>query len=120
MPRTSYQAASNPARIRQLWSGAALRAFRKRSPWTQDALAKRLGVSDSTWSRLEQGTQILEATPLAEAERCLGVELGTTARWGEWLARIHGETTGTSAWRFRRAEELIPSLSVTGGASRGT
>lgn len=101
-----------------MWSGAALRVFRKRSLWTQDALARRLGVSDSTWSRLEQGSLALEPTPMEQAERFLGLEHGSAARWGEWLAKMHGQRTGTSAWRFRRAEELIPSRSSSSGAQR--
>lgn len=118
MPSVHYLSSSTPARTRQLWSGAALRAFRRRSTWTQDALAKRLGVSDSTWSRMEKGGQALDSAPIALAEQLMGLNPGATDQWGEWLARIHGETTGTSTWRFRRAEELIPDLAVQSGCVR--
>lgn len=108
MTAIRYLPYRDPERIRRLWSGAVMRVLRQRGPWTQDALARRLGVSDSTWSRLEQGTVALEADPLALAEDCLGVERGSSLHWGILLASLHGERTGTSAWRFRRAEELIP------------
>lgn len=118
MSSVHYLSSSTPVRTRQLWSGAALRVFRRRSTWTQDSLAKRLGVSDSTWSRMEQGGHALDSAPIALAEQVLGLEPGATDQWGEWLARIHGETTGTSAWRFRRAAELIPDLAVHSGRVR--
>lgn len=119
MSNIRYQASIDPARIRQLWSGAALRVFRKRSPWTQDALARRLGVSDSTWSRLEQGTLALETIPLAQAETFLGLERGASEQWGRWLAQIHGGRTGTSTWRYRRAQELIPPPAGAPGLEPG-
>lgn len=115
MSNIRYQATIDPARIRQLWSGAALRVFRKRSPWTQDALARRLGVSDSTWSRLEQGTLALEPVHLAQAERFLGLESGASEQWGVWLAQLHGSQIGTTTWRYRRAQELIPPTAVDPG-----
>lgn len=115
MSNIRYQATIDPARIRQLWSGAALRVFRKRSPWTQDALARQLGVSDSTWSRLEQGALALEPVHLAQAEQFLGLENGASEQWGLWLAHLHGSQTGTTTWRYRRAQELIPPPAVDPG-----
>lgn len=119
MTQIRYQASRDPERIRRLWSGAVMRVFRRRSPWTQDALARRLGVSDSTWSRLEQGAHALDPAPLAQAEEFLGLARGTSELLGAWLAGLHGEKTGTSAWRFRRAEELIPPPVETPGQRPG-
>jgi len=103
----TYHTSSNPVRIQRLWTGAVLRALRRRACWTQNECARHLGVSDTTWSRFEQGSLALPPELRDAVEDRLETSRGWLEASGARLARDHGLVSGTAAWRFRKAEEAI-------------
>lgn len=114
----TYQTSSNPIRIQRLWTGAVLRALRRRGAWTQNEFARHLGVSDTTWSRFEQGSLPLPPELRDAVEDRMETPRGWLEAWGARLAGEHGIAPGTAAWRFRKAEEALADA-LAGQECRG-
>lgn len=91
----------------QLWIGAVLRTVRHRRGLTQGFLAERSGLSDTTWSRFEQGSIPLPEHLVGEVESWLDVPQGFLRQIGSRIAEHFRGETGTAAWRFRKAGEMI-------------
>jgi len=83
-----------------------LRALRRRAGRTQEDLAQALGVSDSTWSRFEQGTLPVPPEALTFVEDLLGAPHGSLRARADLLSEHYRGATGTSAWRHRVVEHL--------------
>lgn len=98
---------SAQARSVRLWAGATLRATRHGRGFTQIQLADRCGLSNTTWSRFEQGTLALPPELIPQLEEWLEIPTGFLLRTGEGLSLRHAGSTGTAAWRFRKAKEAI-------------
>lgn len=98
--------------------GAVVRSFRKRKGWTQLNLAHRLGWSDTTWSRYEQGAHTLPPHLIQTLEGLLGLEPCALEATSRRLAQRHEGFTGTSAWRFRTTEKILSQEFTPGGSFR--
>jgi len=90
-----------------MWTGAVLRAARLGRGFTQIHLAGRCGLSDTTWSRFEKGSSALPPDLIPMLEEWLEIPAGFIPQTGERLSLLHAGSTGTAAWRFRRAKEAI-------------
>lgn len=108
MPRDRLAPASS--RSVRLWTGAVLRYVRHRQGWTQAALARQMGLSDTTWSRFEQGSLPLPGEILGALELLLQIPPGSLHASGIRLSSHFLGTTGTAAWRFRKADEAFSLL----------
>lgn len=91
----------------QLWTGAVLRTLRHRRGLTQCLMAGRSGLSDTTWSRFEQGVLPLPGHLVENVETWLDVPPGYLTQAGSRIAEHFQDETGTAAWRFRKAGEMI-------------
>lgn len=103
-----YQIPRLDPRPQRLWTGALLRACRRRSGRTQDALARAVGVSDSTWSRFEQGNMPIPVELLTRLEGLLDIPEGSLTTQATQLARHFRGAIGTGSWRRQVAERLHP------------
>ena len=103
----TYQPFACPARTQRLWVGATLRAVRRRCGWTQSDLAHPLGLSDTTWSRFEQGTLPIPAELIPKLEVQMGMVPGFFVAFGDQLANHFHTIVGTPTWRYRKAEEAL-------------
>lgn len=110
MPVAIYQTPPQHPRPQRLWTAALLRACRRRTGRTQDALARSIGVSDSTWSRFEQGNMPIPVDLLLRLERLLDIPEGSLAAQSEQLVKHYRGAIGTTTWRRQVAERLHPPL----------
>lgn len=108
----TYQIPRLDPRPQRLWTAALLRACRRRSGRTQDALARAIGVSDSTWSRFEQGNMPIPSELLTRLERMLEIPEGSLATQADQLAAYFRGAIGTGSWRRQVAERLHPRLAT--------
>ena len=95
------------SRSARLWTGAVLRILRHQRGWTQCSLAQQLGLSDTTWSRFEQGTLPIPEEMLPSLEQHLEIPPGYLHASGSRLSNHFLGATGTAAWRFRKTGEAL-------------
>lgn len=95
------------SRSTRLWSGAVLRLLRQRRGWTQCSLATTMGVSDTTWSRFEQGTLPIPQELVRRVEECFEIPFGYLHSCGAHLSQHFQGVAGTAAWRFRKTKEML-------------
>lgn len=105
-----YQTPPQHPRPQRLWTAALLRACRRRTGRTQDAMARAIGVSDSTWSRFEQGNMPIPVDLLHRLEQMLDIREGSLATQADQLATHYRGAIGTSTWRRQVAERLHPPM----------
>ncbi len=67
-------------RTPQRWSGATVKRLRRQRGWTQEELAKRVGVAPNTIARIETGNRRPSLTLLERLARDLGVGIADLFR----------------------------------------
>ncbi len=91
------QKATNTALLRDI--GGRIRAARKASNLTQEALAERIDVQPATLSRVETGHQTPSLGLLAQIAEDLGVELRSLLGAGELGIMAQQEIELVQHWR---------------------
>lgn len=66
-----------------------------------------MGVSDTTWSRFEQGALPLPQELVHRVEECFEIPPGYLHRCGHHLSQHFQGAAGTAAWRFRKTKEAL-------------
>lgn len=112
MSRASLQ----PATTYPTVVGKVLGYLRERKGLDQAALAKAVGVSQPTWSRIENGQSALTVDQLARAATALHMQTGQVlAMVDESTAKL--ERRGVRVEHKRPSEDVSPGLVLIGAAA---
>lgn len=92
-------------------TGQIIRAAREKSDLTQADLARRLGMSRATISRLENGTiEELGVRKLALLCDRLGLEIGVRPRQAPTLHEAYEQNRRERREAFRETDEVLKNL----------
>jgi len=95
--------------------GKVLVRLRRESTLEQAELARRVGVTQSTWSRIENGASSLSLEQLADAAASFGRSPGEVLRTADELA-ANLEREGITVLRRRNPDPLGSGFALVAGA----
>lgn len=105
-----------PATTYPVLVGNVLQALRKQKDIQQGALADRIGISQSTWSRIERGESALTVEQLSAAAEALGVVAGDILAYADRAAE-EARRQGIVVQKNRVVQEPNPGLVLIGAAA---